>query len=89
MAKTISEMKPLPEQVMFEPYLHLVADKRNWKNPINAVVDVPSNPTDRKLFTDMLTRSVIFYCGCVPEIVDAGKNKVRVRAVGYYAAVGA
>jgi hypothetical protein len=78
----------LPEQVMYEPFLTLVADPTNWKNPIDATVEVPSGASDRKLFLDLLSRAVSFYCGCVARISDAGANKVRVVADGYYLAVG-
>ena len=87
-AAVTNQIPELPEQVMFAPFLKLVADKRNWKNPINAVVDLPRTEGDRKLFLELLSRAVCFYCGCVPEILDLGSNKVRVVAVGYYAAVG-
>lgn len=80
---------PLPEQVMYKPFFDLVADKANWKKPIDAMVDAPSGKEDRELFKKLISQAVIFYAGCVPLIVDLGDKQIGVKAVGYYEAVGA
>lgn len=61
-----------------------VADKANWKNPIDAVVALHS---DFEMLT--LREAVIFHTGSVPRIDALGRNRYRVTAVGYYVAVGA
>ena len=81
--------KLLPEQLMYKPFFDLVANKDNWKKPIDAMVDAPSDPTDRHLFKLMISRAVMFYAGCAPLIVDLGDKQIGVKAVGYYEAVGA
>lgn len=65
-----------------------IADRSNWKNPIDRVLDL----NDAELFA--IIEAVRFFAGCVPTftIVPGGKLpkcRYRVRAVGYYAAVGA
>jgi len=59
----------------------LVEDKTNWKNPINKVVGADAN-------LDMIREAVIFFAGCVPTYTLEGTS-YRVKAVGYYVAVGA
>lgn len=80
---------PLPEQVMYKPFFDLVAPKDNWKNPIDATVRAPRGKKDRELFKQMISQAVVFYTGCVPVILDLGDEEIGVKAVGYYAAVGA
>ena len=77
-----------PLNYMYKPFLDLVVDPENWKNPIDVVVDVPKDKSERKLFVDLITNAVIFFCGCVPEILTLEDYKVRVRAAGYYMSVG-
>jgi hypothetical protein len=79
----------IPEQVMYAPFFDLVADPKNWKNPIDCKVDAPSSPEDRKLFSQMISRAVVFYTGSVPVILDLGDKQIGVKSVGYYEAVGA
>lgn len=81
--------KPLPEQVMYKPLFDLVADQKNWKNPIDAVIRTPAGSEDKALFTLILSRAVTFYVGCVPMITPEGPDHIRVQAKGYYKAVGA
>lgn len=83
------EMDPLPEQLMYRPFFDLVAPKDNWKNPIYARIKAPQGREDRKLFKQMIERAVEFFAGCAPLIEDFGGEKITVRAVGYYQAVGA
>ena len=83
-----NDRKLCVEQVMYNPFFDLVADKTNWKNPIDCMVDAPSNPEDRELFKNMISRAVIFHAGCVPLILDLGGKQIGVKAVGYYEAVG-
>ena len=80
---------PLPEQVMYRWAFDLVADKTNWKKPIDAQIDAPRNQTDRELFKLMISRAVAFHTGSVPMIVDLDDKQIGVKAIGYYAAVGA
>lgn len=71
----------------------LVSDKTNWKNPINKRVKL--TPTQIMLVYE----AIQFFAGCVPtfraidsETVFAGGVPIvefHVKAVGYYAAVGA
>lgn len=66
-----------------------VADKANWKLPIDATVDLSG---DADLAT--IREAVVFFAGCVPTFVPVVGAalpgcRYRVRAVGYYAAVGA
>lgn len=74
---------------------NLVADKANWKNPINAVVEFRSA---RERIA--LHRAVEFFTGSRPTLTfmkfvpnDSGTGsdtvKYRVTAAGYYAAIGA
>jgi hypothetical protein len=60
-----------------------VANKENWKMPIDATVAL----TDAEIA--ILTDAVIFYAGCVPSVTKLGNGRYRVQAEGYYNAVGA
>lgn len=57
-----------------------VQDNRNWKNPINAVIDAGQE--------DITTEAIIFYTGSIAQYTPAGKGKVRVEAAGYYLTIG-
>jgi hypothetical protein len=61
-----------------------VKDKRDWKNPIDALVD-PSEDI-------AVISAAITYFGCGPSdyvtVIRKGKEKIRVRAAGYYACTG-
>lgn len=69
----------------------LVADKANWKMPINAVIEADFGTIDR------VRHATIFFAGCVAttEVLECakdrkdGRSKYRVTAPGYYRAVGA
>lgn len=64
-----------------------VQDATNWKNPIDAAI-----PEWQR---DVVEQAVIFFAGCRPvftPVNPTAKKAVRrlnVKAVGYYAAVGA
>jgi len=66
-----------------------VANKVNWKLPINTVITVTGDDMP------VIVEAVKFFAGCIPTFTPArGKNepgvyRVRVKAKGYYAAVGA
>lgn len=60
-----------------------VADRANWKNPINAVVALDS------FGICLLTEAVIFFTGSVPSYKSLGGGKYRVTAAGYYRTIGA
>lgn len=59
----------------------LVKDAKNWKNPINAVIDAKDQ--------DAVSQAVIYFTGSVPGFTPMKNGKVRVRSVGYYVAIGA
>lgn len=61
-----------------------VADKANWKNPIDRVVRIAS---DRQMA--FIREAVIFFTGSVPTFTAKGANKYRVTAAGYYNTIGA
>lgn len=67
-----------------------VANQKNWKLPIDAVVEV-----DDGAELELILRSIVFFAGCRGEAapvkarVGKGSMRYRIRAVGYYAAVGA
>lgn len=79
----------------------LVQNREHWKNPIDAVV--PFAEFERVAFggetqgpstlMGIVREAVIFYAGCRPTVdADRGPDGalvLRVRAVGYFAAVGA
>lgn len=62
-----------------------VCDKSNWKMPIDSTID--------KSDEDVTREAVIFFAGCAPSFSIATRSgrgrRLRVRAVGYYQAVGA
>lgn len=58
----------------------LVADKTNWKNPIDTIV--PKNSD-----TDLISEAVTFFTGSVPDFVTTKKG-IRVTADGYYLSIG-
>lgn len=73
-----------------------VADKTNWKNPIDAEVVIESGDYEM----ETIREAVVFFAGCRPSFTfvrvvrriganDSGSNLYRVRAAGYYVAVGA
>lgn len=59
---------------------NLVADKANWKNPVDALID----PAQREIVSD----AVVHFTGSVPTFSPAG-DKLRVKADGYYLTIGA
>lgn len=65
-----------------------VADFSNWKNPIDKIIDLDGYTKE------LVKEAVTFFAGCVPTFealtgsTTGGIAKYRVRAVGYYAAVG-
>jgi hypothetical protein len=61
----------------------LVKDGEHWKNPIDKTLELTDE--QRRITED----AIIFYAGCVPTITKVAGGKYRVRAVGYYNAVGA
>jgi len=71
-----------------------VCNKTHWKNPIDATVMVAS-PFERRLIED----AIMFFTGSIAqsEVVNnitsegkpTGQMRVRFRAAGYYAAIGA
>src|SRR5262245_44728559 len=66
-----------------------VADKANWKNPVDAVIDISGDAE-----MAMIREAVIFFTGSVPKFAPRKGAKLpgcryRVTARGYYLAVGA
>jgi hypothetical protein len=60
-----------------------VASNKDWKDKICKVIDMPS-PADEEL----LTQAIITFTGSIPEYTRLCGNKVKVKAVGYYASIG-
>ncbi|MDR2142540.1 MAG: hypothetical protein LBR11_12305 [Deltaproteobacteria bacterium] len=58
-----------------------VANKADWKGPIDALVQADQ--------VKMVAEAIDFFAGCRPTYAPAANGQVRVRAVGYYEAVGA
>ncbi len=59
-----------------------VADKKHWKNPVDAVIDASEN-------LHLIREAVIHFTATVPtfdilKVTEEG-TKVAVRAIGYYA----
>lgn len=61
-----------------------VKDSKDWKNPINKVLD---NPTPKYL--NLIDRAVIHFTGDGITVTPLKGGKVRVNAPGYYATIGA
>lgn len=97
------ELQPVPgmlvlgqpvNRVQLSAAFDMVADKVNWKNPINCHAALTGSQVA------MIYAAVQFYAGCSPTFsVLAGRvefdakgnpfNSYHVKAKGYYAAVGA
>lgn len=80
-------MELTPEQQKYQPLFDLVAPKDNWKERIDALVD-PAELSKLGATKSDLGHAVTFYTGSVPTIGREG-TKIRVRAAGYYACIGA
>ena len=68
---------------------NLVADKENWKNPIDAYI-APDNLVTgltMDVLKKMVEEAVRFFCGCTPEFVYDG-GTYHVTAAGYFAIIG-
>lgn len=88
---------PTPEQVTrLQKVFDLVQDKPNWKQSIDNCV-LAHQATDEEII-----EAVVFFAGCVPTVtscqvpvhhpqglVSFMADAWHVKAVGYYAAVGA
>lgn len=90
-----TDIKPLPEQVMFQPFFDLVKSPVNWKFPIDCEREAPVGNTDFDLWCRMMRRAIEFYAGGGAEITEPDPpnvannvRTVRVRAPGYYALIG-
>jgi hypothetical protein len=68
----------------FAAAFDLVADKANWKLAIDAEV-----PAVGEFEIYVLKQAVIFFTASIPQIETVAPGRVRVKADGYYAAVGA
>lgn len=69
-------------------YFNMVAPVDNWKYPIDAEVELEASELA------MLEEAVVFFSGSRAKVTillgaAPGKNKYRIEAAGYYAAVGA
>lgn len=58
-----------------------VADKANWKLPVEAVIDAGE--------LELIADAVVHFTGSELSSVTESEGKLRVFAKGYYAAVGA
>ena len=61
-----------------------VKNPEHWKYPIDATIEIADLHEQR-----MIAEAVVYFCGCVAEIVRVGRNRYRVTAIGYFAAIGA
>jgi hypothetical protein len=68
---------------ILSPAFDRVANKENWKFAIDAVIDIAD--MDEQL---VIHEAVIFYTGSVPTFTHLTGHSFRVRARGYYAAIG-
>lgn len=86
------EMKQMESEIVYRGYsraelrkaFERVQDKTNWKNPIDVTLPY-LKPSERSL----IHAAVVFFAGCEPTFEVLNTRQHRVRAVGYYAAVGA
>ena len=69
------------EQKRLSDLFDLVKPKKHWKDKINAVV-----PVDADL--DGIDEAIIHFTGSVPTITKT-KTGYKVKAAGYWAAIGA
>ena len=53
----------------------IVADDNDWRNPIDAVVFNPQ--------VDAIVAAVVFYTGCVADVVPVDDFSSRIQADGY------
>ena len=79
--------KPVTQGQLSEAF-DRVADKANWKNKIDAVVDL----NDQEMA--MISEAVVFFTGSVAKFAPRNgaalpKCRYRVTAAGYYATIGA
>jgi hypothetical protein len=58
----------------------LVKDRDHWKNPVDAVIDSEHRAD--------VEEAIMHFTGSVPSFEAAGDGLLRVRADGYYAAIG-
>lgn len=69
-----------PKEQLHEAF-DKVCNPENWKLPIDA--------TCTRADIDILSEAIVFFAGCRPTFEPIhGTDNYRVRAVGYYAAVG-
>jgi hypothetical protein len=89
-------MQERDEEVVFMGYTRKelkrafeeVQNRENWKLPIDTVMIASVNPTDDVPVISKVTAAVQFYTASTPTFVREGAHW-RVRAAGYYEAVGA
>lgn len=87
----LNDAEMLPEQIMYKPLFDLVADKKNWKLPINTTVRAPHFPADRELFRKLIIRAIEFYAGGDASSFEYETNDVpyiTFVAPGYYNLIG-
>lgn len=67
-----------------------VADRTNWKNPIDATVLLRRGNNDEHL--ELVKLAVVFFTGSVLQVVSLddfnGYRRAKVKAAGYYQAIG-
>jgi hypothetical protein len=61
-----------------------VKNDENWKYPIDKVIDLPS---EREMTCIM--DAIGYFAGGGAQIIQMPNNKIRVKAPGYYAVIGA
>jgi hypothetical protein len=75
--------QPISRKAM-QAAFELVQNRENWKLPIDAVVAIESD-----FERELIYHAVMFYTGSIAQFYRQGPVQYRVRAMGYYAAVGA
>ena len=58
-----------------------VCDKKNWKNPIKAIIESKD--------LDIVREAVIHFTGSIIDEIPMKSNKIRIYADGYYLTIGA
>lgn len=71
-------------RIMASNLFDMVADPKNWKNPIDATVNIFD-----AFSIEVLKRAIMFYTASTANVENVGPHRYRVRAPGYYVNVGA
>lgn len=64
------------------PYFNLVKNKKDWKLPIDTVIEADKETIQK------VSDAIEYFAGSIPEIKKLEKGKYSVKAVGYYKSIG-